>query len=76
MWGLTVDCAQPDRVAAFWALALGYVAPQPPDGFDSWEAWLRHRDVPEDEWDDGAYLHDPSGVGPTLSFLRLSLIHI
>ncbi|HEY0451394.1 VOC family protein [Actinophytocola sp.] len=71
MWGLTVDCAHPTELAAFWALALGYVERPPPPGFASWEKWLAHHDVPEDEWDDGAYLHDPAGVGPTLSFLRV-----
>jgi hypothetical protein len=27
--------------------------------------------VPEDEWDDGAYLSDPEGVLPSLSFLKV-----
>ena len=70
-WGITVDCASPGRLAAFWALALGYVPPPPPAGFGSWEDWLAHHGVPEAEWDDGAYLHDPSGAGPTLSFLKV-----
>jgi len=70
-WGVTIDCARPARLAAFWAAALGYVTPGPPDGFATWEDWLRHYDVPEGEWDDGAYLADPAGVGPTLSFLRV-----
>jgi len=68
-WHLTVDCAHPSVVARFWALALGYVEPPPPDGFGSWEAWLRHEDP--DDWDQGAYLVDPDGVGPKLSFMRV-----
>ena len=70
-WALTVDCAHPRPLAAFWALALGYVEPPPPDGFGSWEAWLVHYGVPEEEWDGVAYLADPAGQAPGLSFLRV-----
>lgn len=68
-WHLTIDCARPSVVAAFWALALGYVEPPPPDGFDSWEDWLKVENP--DDWDDGAYLVDPDGIGPKLSFMRV-----
>ncbi|MPZ81436.1 MAG: VOC family protein [Actinophytocola sp.] len=71
MWGLTVDCARPGELATFWALALGYVEPPPPEGFATWREWLVAHDVPEQEWGDGAYLEDPAGVGPTLSFMRV-----
>ncbi|TDV55366.1 VOC family protein [Actinophytocola oryzae] len=70
-WSLTIDCARPAVVAEFWAFALGYVTPPPPAGFASWEDWFRSHDVPEAEWGDGAYLVDPAGVGPKLSFLRV-----
>jgi hypothetical protein len=70
-WGLTVDCARPRELAAFWALALGYVHPPPPQGSASWEAWLVAQRVPRDEWDDAAFLSDPDGTAPTLSFLRV-----
>jgi hypothetical protein len=70
-WGLTIDCARPGELAEFWGLALGYVQPSAPPGFPSWEEWFRRHDVPEEEWDDGALLVDPDGVGPALSFLRV-----
>ncbi|MFE9773353.1 VOC family protein [Streptomyces sp. NPDC005931] len=70
-WSLTIDCAQPAKLARFWALALGYVEPPAPIGFGSWEEWLAHHGVPEDEWDQGAYLCDPDGAGPDLSFLQV-----
>ncbi|WP_326814572.1 MULTISPECIES: VOC family protein [unclassified Streptomyces] len=70
-WTVTLDCAQPARLAEFWALALGYVPKPPPAGFGSWEEWFAHHGIPEEEWDDGAYLCDPDGVGPTLSFLKV-----
>ena len=70
-WNLTVDCARPATLAAFWKVALGYVEAPPPYGSCSWQDWLRHFEVPEDEWDDGAYLADPDGVRPGISFLKV-----
>jgi glyoxalase superfamily protein len=70
-WNVTVDCAAPGVLAAFWAVALGYVEPPPPGGFATWQMWLAHHGVPQQEWDDGAYLADPDGHGPRLSFLRV-----
>jgi Glyoxalase-like domain len=49
-WSLTIDCAHPAKLADFWALALGYVHSPPPAGFRSWEEWLTHHGVPEEEW--------------------------
>jgi hypothetical protein len=71
MWSVTFDCASPATMARFWGPALGYVTPPPPDGFETWEAWARHHEVPEDELHDGAYLADPAGVLPSLSFLAV-----
>ena len=71
MWSVTFDCASPATMARFWGPALGYVEPPPPDGFETWDAWARHHDVPDDELDDGAYLADPAGVLPSLSFLKV-----
>lgn len=70
-WSLTIDCAHPARLAEFWALALGYTQKPPPKDFGSWEEWFAHYDVPEEEWDDGAYLSDPDGEGPALSFMKV-----
>lgn len=70
-WKLTIDCSSPAVLARFWAEALGYEPAPVPAGFTSWEAWLIAHDVPEQEWDDGAYLHDPRGGAPSISFLRV-----
>lgn len=70
-WNLTIDCARPAELARFWALALGYVEKPPPAGFASWEEWFARHDIPEEEWGDGAYLSDPDGVGPALSFQKV-----
>ena len=70
-WSLTIDCAHPARLAEFWALALGYVPAPPPSGFASWPEWMAHHGVPEEEREDGAYLVDPAGIAPGLSFLKV-----
>lgn len=70
-WRLTVDCASPPVLAAFWSAALHYEPAPPPDGFADWEQWLVAGCVPEEEWDDGAYLSDAAGASPSLSFLRV-----
>jgi hypothetical protein len=70
-WTLTIDCAHPPELAAFWSVALGYVEASPPEGFASWQEWLTRLGVPEDEWDDGASLEDPDGVRPSISFMKV-----
>jgi Glyoxalase-like domain len=37
----------------------------------SWPEWLANVGVPPEEWDDGAYIEDPEGVGPGISFLKV-----
>jgi hypothetical protein len=70
-WTVTIDCADPAKLAAFWCLALGYVEASPPQGFASWEEWLAHFGVPPAEWDDGAFIEDSGGAGPSISFLKV-----
>ncbi len=69
---VTVDCADPARLTRFWAFALGYVVPPPPDGAADWSAYWRSIGVPEDELDDGDdRLVDPTGRGPAIWFQRV-----
>jgi hypothetical protein len=63
---LALDCADPKRLAEFWKLALGYVDEPPRPPFATRQEWLKHHGVPEEEWDMGAWLCDPAGVGPRL----------
>jgi len=70
-WTVTVDCADPAALAAFWCLALGYVEASPPEGFGSWPEWFAHFGVPQEEWDDGAFISDPEGARPGISFLKV-----
>jgi hypothetical protein len=65
------DCADPDRLAGFWATALHYQLQPPPDGYASWEDLLREIGVPEERWGDASAVVDPDGVGPRLYFQRV-----
>jgi hypothetical protein len=68
---LVFDTAQPDRQARFWAAALGYQIQPPPEGFDSWEAFLRAQGIPEERWNDASAIVDPEGKGPRIYFQRV-----
>jgi hypothetical protein len=67
---LTLDCANPTRLAEFWKLALGYEDEPPPPPYATREEWLAQFDLPDDDGD-GAWLHDPAGVGPRLCLLEV-----
>ena len=66
---VTFDCADPQRVAEFWCEALGYVLPQPPPGFASWEDF--EQGLPPEHHGAAAACVDPSGAGPRLYFQRV-----
>lgn len=72
---VTVDCADPARLVAFWAEALGYVPAPPPEGFPSWLEYYRSIGVPEEELPEDGDLTDsvvdPAGVGPRLWFQQV-----
>jgi Glyoxalase-like domain len=68
---LVFDTADPGREARFWAEALGYTIQPPPDGFDSWESFLRARGMPEERWNDASAIVDPDGKGPRVYFQRV-----
>ena len=65
------DAADPASLAEFWASAAGYVIQPPPDGFDSWEAFLAKIGVPEDQWDKASACVDPAGQGPRFYFQKV-----
>ena len=68
---VVIDCADPARLAEFWAAALGYTPQQPPTGFSSWEDWLVAHGVPESEWNSANAVIDPDGRGPRVFFQRV-----
>ncbi|MEV7324211.1 VOC family protein [Streptomyces sp. NPDC093970] len=70
---LTIDCADPRRLVAFWSEALGYVPEPPPSGHATWRAYWEAAGVPEEELPDGAgdvpeSIVDPAGRGPRVWF--------
>jgi hypothetical protein len=67
---VTFDCADAERMMAFWSLALDYIPQPPPEGFDSWEAFVATIGMPYDPTAIGAVV-DPSGAGPRLLFQRV-----
>jgi hypothetical protein len=68
---VTFDCADPDRLATFWASALGYKKQDPPDGFETWNEFLASIGVPEDRWNSASAVVDPDGAGPRIYFQRV-----
>jgi catechol 2,3-dioxygenase-like lactoylglutathione lyase family enzyme len=68
---VVIDCADPARLAEFWAEALGYRLESPPEGFDTWPDFLRSVNVPESEWGSASAVVDPDGPGPRLFFQRV-----
>lgn len=69
---LTIDAADPQVLAQFWMTALHHVPEPPPRGHESWDSWLAAMGVPKSEWNDGASISDPEGVGPNLYFQKVS----
>ena len=47
------DAAEPEKLAEFWGLALGYVPEPPPEGFASWEEFAADAGIPEDQRGNG-----------------------
>src|SRR5579863_1086823 len=65
---VTFDAAEPEELAEFWALALGYVVEPPPEGFASWEDFARSAGIGEQDRGEVASRVDPAGEGPRLYF--------
>ena len=68
---VTFDCEDADRMAAFWAIALGYIEQPPPRGFDSWVAFLESKDLEVPEPGSISAIVDPDGDGPRVLFVRV-----
>jgi len=75
-WQLTIDCADPQRLVAFWSEALGYVPEPPPGGHATWREYWSAMGVPEEELPDDAgdtpeSIVDPAGRGPRMWFQQV-----
>ena len=65
-WQLTIDANDPARLAAFWAVALGYVTAPPVEPLSPWADHYRMRLGDEAAFDDR--LFDPDGLRPPIWF--------
>ncbi|MBT2471342.1 VOC family protein [Streptomyces sp. ISL-66] len=73
---LTIDCADPRLMVAFWSRALGYAPELPPGGQPTWRAYWQDLGVPEEELPEGAgespeSIVDPKGLGPRVWFQQV-----
>lgn len=68
---VTFDCADPDRVAEFWALALDYKFQEPPEGFATWEDYAIANNIPPEHESKSSAVVDPEGKGPRLYFQKV-----
>jgi hypothetical protein len=68
---VTFDCADPARLAQFWAYALQALIPGPPDGSGSWDAFLEAVGVPPERRNDASAVEDPAGETPRVFFQRV-----
>ena len=68
-FSLVIDCAAPERLARFWAAALGYIPEPPPDGMASWDDYWRSIGLPEEDLGIGDdRIIDPDRRGPGIWF--------
>ncbi|CAM5514952.1 hypothetical protein SANTM175S_08626 [Streptomyces antimycoticus] len=51
---LTIDCAEPRRMVAFWSEALGYVPEPAPGGHATWREYWADMGVPAEELPPGS----------------------
>jgi hypothetical protein len=68
---VVIDCADPGKLAQFWAESLHYILQPPGPGYDSWEDRLRDMGVPEERWNDASAVVDPEGAGPRIFLQRV-----
>ena len=68
---VVIDCADPARLAEFWAEALHYTIQAPPSGYATWNDWARAQGIPEDRWNDFSAVVDPDAKGPRVFFQKV-----
>jgi len=68
---LTLNCADAERVAAFWRTAAGYVDEPPPAPYVTRREWLASLGEHVGERVGAAWLIDPGGVAPRLALIEV-----
>jgi hypothetical protein len=72
---IVIACDDPNRLAEFWAGALGYIVQPPPEGFASWDEFAEKMGIPADRRNDISAVVDPAGTGPRVLFERWDTGH-
>ena len=67
---IVIACDDPNRLAEFWAEALGYIVQPPPPGFETWDEFAEEVGIPEERRNDISAVVDPEEVGPRILFER------
>jgi catechol 2,3-dioxygenase-like lactoylglutathione lyase family enzyme len=65
---VAIDCADPERLARFWAAVLGYAVAAPPTGFASWQDFSGSAGSEDESW---SAVADPAGIAPRVLFHRV-----
>ncbi|MDN5857602.1 MAG: VOC family protein [Pseudonocardia sp.] len=68
---VTIDCADPAALGAFWEEVLGYVRDAPPPPFTTWDEALEAWGVPPARRGDANGISHPDQAGPRLFFQRV-----
>ena len=68
---VTFDCAEPERLATFWATVLSYEVQPSPDGYSTWEEFAIDHGIPGHQRGSISAIVDPEGDGPRLFFQRV-----
>lgn len=68
---VTIDCADPQAMADFWQLALGYIEQPPPEEYPDWNAFADAVGIPVEDRDRFGAVVDPAGQGPRLLFQKV-----
>jgi len=65
------DSRDPAGLAGFYAQVLHYKLQDPPEGFKTWEEWLKARGIPLEDWNSASAIIDPAGKGPRIYFQQM-----
>lgn len=68
---LTLDCADAERMPAFWKVAVGYIDEPTPSPFATRAEWLAALGEPVGDRIGGTWLVDAAGVAPPLSLIEV-----
>ena len=68
---VVIDCADPGKLAKFWAFALNYQEQNPPAGYASWPDFLLAQGYPRELWNAASAIVDPEGKGPRVYFQKV-----